>query len=192
MREFEEIINNIKGNRLNIKAKKIAGNFEQIRDIFKRGPTIIHISCHGYFINQKVNIGVEKKKKLGVKAHLDQEKIQMIANDRFTSKFLNHSQKADEPDRGTKILFVSACHSENIADQLAKSFNIPISIYIDNRFQVADLAGIEFASSFYNNLFIGDSVESAFDNAKDSVDYIMRKINVCCCYHSHVAGCKNS
>ena len=59
MREYEMIVEQIKGNRLDIKALKVAGNFETIKDVFKHRPTIIHISCHGEDKEDTFKLGVE-------------------------------------------------------------------------------------------------------------------------------------
>jgi hypothetical protein len=62
-----------------------------------------------------------------------------MAKDRYTAKVLSQSQSEEE---GTKILFVSACHSQRIAELLQDSFRIPIAIYVEKDFQVADETGI--------------------------------------------------
>jgi hypothetical protein len=38
---------------------------------------------------------------------------------------------------------------------LQQKFRVPITIYVSQAFKVNDDAGIEFASIFYKNLFLG-------------------------------------
>jgi hypothetical protein len=55
----------------------------------------------------------------------------MIDTDPHIPKSIPHSKSGEE---GTKILFVSACHSQRIAELLQDTFKIPIAIYVEKDF----------------------------------------------------------
>ena len=82
MYEYESIVKEIKGNRLDIKAMKSVGNFETISEIFKSKPTIIHISCHGEDDEKNFKLFVEEKERLGISYEFGKEEVGEIAKER--------------------------------------------------------------------------------------------------------------
>src|SRR5262249_41375582 len=64
-----------------------------------------------------------------------------------------------------QLVFLSACHSESIAEALAEM--IPCTIGM--RGSITDGAAITFTASFYRGLGFGRSIQEAFDLGKNSL-----------------------
>ena len=65
-------------------------------------------------------------------------------------------------NQGTKILFVSACHSERVTKRLQEVYKIPIGICLKRDYTIGDVSAIEFATTLYDYLFQGYTVNESF------------------------------
>ena len=73
-------------------------------------------------------------------------------------------------ERPTKpqLVFVSACHSESVAEAFVNS-GIPHVIAVSKNDKVLDQASLVFAHQFYTHIVQGQSVEHAFNAARACV-----------------------
>lgn len=119
--------------------KREAATRLSFTQILQEKPTILHISCHGYFdynSRKKKNIfslAFENKDKKGVMEPFDEDKFREILQ----------IQKPDncdltEYESPIKVVFVSACYSEPIAELFKKVMNVPIVIAVHQQTQIED------------------------------------------------------
>ena len=117
-------------------------------------PKMIHISCHGDFDKNKGEHG---------EFYLQFETVGNGISDKFYQSRLK-DLLGDEKNHGIKLAFVSACHSEEIANILSEC-GIPIVIAVNSEFEIADEVCLIFARHLYMQLLMGGTVKAAFENA---------------------------
>ena len=117
-------------------------------------PKIIHISCHGDEENNEFYLQFERfgKKDTGVTEKFrETQLIDLLANDISLE---------------IKLVFVSACQSEKVAEIIKDKCKIPLVVSVRKGCFIDDEICILFSKSFYHNLLQGLSVIEAFDSAK--------------------------
>lgn len=73
------------------------------------------------------------------------------------------------PQVPVKLVFVSACHSESVAEAFV-SVGVPHVIVVSKEAKVLDKKAMEFAKAFYTALFAGHSVAKAFEIGQVQAD----------------------
>ena len=68
----------------------------------------------------------------------------------------------------TKLVFVSACHSESVGSAFAEA-GVPHVVAVSSKEEMLDLASQEFAQAFYTALFAGKTVKAAFEIGQAAV-----------------------
>lgn len=88
---------------------------------------------------------------------------------------------SDAAPQTTQLVFVSSCHSENVANVfLEAGIKHVVAVHSDSL--VVDASATMFAKHFYLSLFSGDTVRTAFEVAKAFVRTMpTQKRGVCCC-----------
>lgn len=73
------------------------------------------------------------------------------------------------PQVPVKLVFVSACHSESVAEAFV-SVGVPHVIVVSKEDKVLDKKAMEFSKAFYTALFAGHSVAKAFEIGQVQAD----------------------
>ena len=134
-----------------IRLRKEAMISDQLSTILNRSSKVIHISCHG---------GWEK-----------QFYLQIEKNIGFDYQLFENCLKSTLSDisyKSLKLVFVSACHSQQIGQAFVNA-NVPLVIAVNSLSLVADSVCVYFSNFFYKNLFSGETPNESFDIAKKEV-----------------------
>ena len=134
-------------------------------------PTILHIICHGEFDRErgKFYLCFEDEGKLARLYSEDLKKILLELNFK------------------TRIIFVNACHSEEVA-QVFYEAGAPCVIAIQSELKIEDVIAQKFSENLYLQLLEGKTIGEAFKNAKAAVNG--KEAHTCCCAHKHKPDCK--
>ena len=149
--EFQKIKMFLESTGKDIRLRKEAMISDQLSTILNRSSKVIHISCHG---------GWEK-----------QFYLQIEKNIGFDYQLFENCLKSTLSDisyKSLKLVFVSACHSQQIGQAFVNA-NVPLVIAVNSLSLVADSVCVYFSNVFYKNLFSGETPNESFDIAKKEV-----------------------
>jgi len=172
--DFEEECNKLieifrsKDRRCNVYFE--IATLEHLVNVLSLNPTILHIICHGEYNKQRGQFYL---------CFEDNGELREVYSENLKG-ILN------QVDLKTKIVFVNACHSEEVA----KVFNeagIPCVIAVQSELKIDDYIAQKFSENFYWQLFEGKSVGEAFRFAKAGA--AGNDVYTCCCAHSHDEDC---
>ena len=140
----------------------------------QRGAQILHISGHGPHAK-----ALEVEDKFGRADRLSAAKIKEAIEKGSASK--KHG--------GLKLVFVSTCHSEWVAQSFCDA-GVPHAVAVHSEVLILDKMATKFASAFYEALIIqNNSVEDAFTNSK--AELLLEATDDCCCSHEgHLPECR--
>ena len=167
----------------NIKVRFEVATMKNLSDIIRKKPKILHISCHGAYKEYKdeSRFFLYFEESDGKLEEMDVQKL---------SRLLKSS--AEEKSQ-IDLVFVSACHSEAVADVFTQA-KVPAVICVHSQTKVLDKAAQEFATEFYKSLMDGKDIKFSFDHAQNYIFAHLdrRKITEmsCCCFHNHKPECK--
>ena len=142
-------------------------------------PKIVHISCHGDYDKKSQQFYLQFEKQGG-----GENGIADNFNQSQLKELLGGAQ-----NHGIELAFVSACHSEEMGKVLLDC-GISAVIAVNAESAIADDICLIFSRNLYMNLLFGQTIESAFDNAKRACKTSGTDCNSCCCGHKHTASCK--
>ena len=143
--------------------------------VIRMNPKILHISCHGSY--------EDNNGKSEFYLHFEDDYGRLF---KFDLENLSELLTPDNEEKAQiEVVFVSACHSEAIAD-VFRAANVPVVICVHSSTQILDEAARKFAKIFYNALLDGKSIQYSFEQAKGVVSVAIDKNGNsfhCCCSH---------
>jgi hypothetical protein len=107
-------------------------NFIKIVD---RNPKILHIICHGQRSESGVSLCFESSEYLG--------ELKLLQRAFF------HEQVRLQKNIAIQVLFINACHSEDVARVFLENTSIPFAIAVESQEKVNDEAAVIFSCNFY-------------------------------------------
>ena len=145
---------------------------ENLVNVLSLSPKILHIICHGEFSkeNNQFYLCFEE----------DGELKELYSSDL--------KDKLAEIKLKTQIVFVNACHSEEVA-RVFQEAGVPCVIAVQSELKIEDHIAQKFSETFYWQLFEGQSINEAFNLARVAVRSA-KDIYTCCCAHSHKEDCE--
>ena len=183
--DFESEINCLvdifQNSEKKITARFEVANLDNISEIIRKKPKILHISSHGsYGLNKEG----ENEFYLNFEDH--QGKL-----DRFNAERLSNLLKSSSDDKSQiEVVFVSACHSEAVA-KVFREAKVPAVICVHSANEVLDEAAQKFSKIFYECLLDGKDLKYSFEQARRVVSSgIDKTVNTCCCTHIHKPECR--
>jgi ABC-type Fe3+/spermidine/putrescine transport system ATPase subunit len=182
--DFESEINCLvdifKSSEKKITARFDVANDDNLNEIIRKRPKILHISCHGAYEE------VEGVSKFFLYFEDQKGKLDKYDIDRLASVL--GGSKNDKPQ--IEVVFVSACYSEPVAEVFRQA-KVPAVICVHSATKILDEAAQKFAKTFYNTLLDGETITGAFNQAKKAVFHGVDKTNThCCCSHNHKPECR--
>ena len=138
--------------------------------VLSQAPLILHIICHGDFSKNNGRFFL---------CFEDDGKLKEVYADNLRKKMIDLKLQ-------TKIVFVNACHSEEVAKVFSEA-GVPCVITVQSDLKIEDGIAQEFSKAFYWQLFDGKSVQEAFDWATRTVSD--HHVYTCCCAHTHKPNC---
>lgn len=145
---------------------------ENLVKVLSSNPVILHILCHGEYDKQKGKFFLCFENSNGELDPIFAEDLKDILG---------------RVNTDIKLVFVNACHSEPVA-RVFTDAGIPCVIAVQSQLQIADAIARKFAQEFYNFIFDGYSIGTAFNNAL--VASKSPESRSCCCGHQHKQTCK--
>ncbi|TNV87968.1 hypothetical protein FGO68_gene6478 [Halteria grandinella] len=160
-------------------AKKPATE-KTLLEAFQKKPKIVHISCHGQRKNEKnaANLRLEDDNQIALEVQFNKQNIEKICD------------SISNNNEGIQLLFINACHSQEVAEYFQEKLHVPVVIAINNQDAIADDAAIEFSRQFYSYLILGYTPKEAHRIAMNFVhaDKYMDKST--CADHAHEPWCE--
>ena len=141
--EHDDIVESLKTCNRQVLLRTRYATVQELAAGVRDGFNILHISCHG----RKDSLLFE-----------DGKSGSHLINGDYLKKLLSLK-------KSFKLVVVSACHSELIAEKLVEA-GVQHVISIRRDTPVLDHAAKVFTAHFYANLFRGDTVQEAFEMAK--------------------------
>ena len=156
------------------------GTIEKLKEVLSKKPKILHIVCHGDIQNRKEHFLYFENDKFDGKAKIVSESA-LIDN-------LRHKEKEI---KNLKLIFINACHSENIGKAFRRLGCTADIIAIQSSEQILDEAARDFAAQFYSEIASKNTVKTAFD-ASISALKGSKRFQYCCCEHNlpHSETCR--
>ena len=128
-------------------------------------PVILHISCHGIVNVKKIHLGgdFEEARENGNYLLFEtyEGKGELISAKQIRKLLEKSQQKLD-------VVIIAACDSEYIGKVFLKNGAKHVICVKQERFMLDDAAS-KFASRFYSNVFQGQDICEAFEEAKSNV-----------------------
>jgi hypothetical protein len=172
--EIAKICNIFENSKKRFNAIFESANELRLKDVLRKMPKVIHISCHGLNPSGAAGYALRFEEK-GKRQDIYEKQL-----DELLGKFEDQLKCID-------LVFLSSCHSE-VAGKLFKKHGAKNVIYIDKNWPVSNTASLDFAISFYQNLVNCKSVRDSFEATKKELDEkekINYKNNIKCCCNSH-------
>jgi len=144
----------LKNSGLEFKVKKCAATPHNLLSLCNKGCNVIHYSGHG--VKGFLAFENHSKSELGNTQFINNEYLQRVL--RTKAGYI-----------GVKLAVVSACHSEK-AGQAFVQAGVPHVIAIKQNNAVHDQAAHNFTETFYEWLFSGNSVNTAYKAALNAVE----------------------
>ena len=145
---------------------------DRLVDVLAKGPSILHIICHGEYSKQEKQFYLCFEGENGELLEFFSENLRSIIEKIEISS--------------VKLVFVNACHSEEVAKVFVQA-GVPCVIAIQSELRIADSVAQKFSQHFYNHIFDGMAIKPAFELAKVAASSM--DLNTCCCAHTHKADC---
>jgi len=114
---------------------------------------VLHFTCHGF---QGGILALEDGS--GQVDELEKEELREMMQ----------GFKGGSATGQTKLVFVSACFSEDIGEVFVQA-GVPHVVAVRREAKVADLVAHEFSIEFHKHLFLGESVQEAFLHAEECI-----------------------
>ena len=168
--ECNKILDALKNKQKHIEAIFEIATYDNLVDVISKKPVILHITCHGEYNS--------KKGKFYLSFEQNAELFKLYSS--------NLKDILEKVEAKMKIVFVNACHSEEVANVFHEAM-VPCVIAIQSELKIQDEVSQKFAEIFYNKIFDGESIKDAFSIAQVSTKSL--DINTCCCAHSHKKHC---
>ena len=179
--EIAKICNIFENSKKSFNAIFESANELRLKDVLRKMPKVIHISCHGLNPSGASGFALRFEEK-GKRQDIYEKQL-----DELLGKFEDQLKCID-------LVFLSSCHSE-VAGKLFKKHGAKNVIYIDKNWPVSNTASLDFAISFYQNLVNCKSVRDSFEATKKELDEkekINYKNNIKCCCNSHSSHRKDT
>lgn len=159
-----------------IKLRIEIATLKNLTEIISNQPTILHFICHGDYSSKRQRFYLAFENDCGELDKCDSERIKKLLKDG------NY--------RDIKIVFVNACHSEEVGRVFLEA-GIPCVIAVQSELKIEDKIAQSFAENFYREIFSERTIKDAFANAINQVQAINdRNVYTCCCAHSHSSNCQ--
>ena len=145
---------------------------DRLVEVLAKGPSILHIICHGEYSKQEKQFYLCFEGENGELLEFYSENLRSIIEKIEISS--------------VKLVFVNACHSEEVAKVFLQA-GVPCVIAIQSELRIADSVAQKFSQHFYNHIFDGMAIKTAFELAKVAASSM--DLNTCCCAHTHKDDC---
>ncbi|CAD8101481.1 unnamed protein product [Paramecium primaurelia] len=143
---------------------------QNLRQVLKYNPKIIHIIAHGENDTNKLNQYLQFENNC-TDDFVYREDLQQI---------MKESKKS--------LLFLACCYAGEIAKNIQQ---YATTIAVDKELKMLDDAGIYYFSSLYENLLSKKTLQTSHEEAKKNVEEQLGDKNFQCCHcHSHREACK--
>lgn len=175
--ELEQFTNIFEKVKKEIRVRIEIANLENIIEVIRKKPKILHLTCHGSFQieNNEEVFALNLEDQLG--------KLYKYSINDFKQLFHIPLSKQEPVD----IIFLSACHSESIANVFLET-QAKCVICVNAKTKILDETAQNFAKKFYQNLLEGKTIQDAFKSSKTIVQ--SENGECCCCSHLHKDYCK--
>ena len=145
--EIKQIMNVLrqsgKKNKFNIRQEWALTKKDLSRILFEYNPDILHISCHGSFDGSLLlEDDLDHSKSVTMKEIVNIFKI----------------CREEETDFNLKLLVISACNSEMLANEISKYVDYVVAM-LDT---ITDESATEFAGQFYEKIVMEKNIKTAF------------------------------
>ena len=148
--------------RLQIRFHRAVATINNLQSVVKFGCTVLHYSGHG---TDDCGLAFEN----GTNS-AEFGSIHFVSNEQL--KGLMH---AAQPTSAIKLVVVSACQGELAGQAFQLGANIPHVVAVRADSEIYDETAIAFLSTFYESLFGGATIQSAFDQARALISADPRK-----------------
>ena len=174
-KERDKLLKAFEIGHINPRMRFSTATLENLREALECNPSIVHISCHGYYQDKEgFVLAFESSKMTGRCDEITKERLYKAIS---------------QCNKGFKIAIVSACFSEAIGDVFLDA-GIECVISIHDQCKILDDAAVTFACSFYKKIFDGKSILKAFEEASSLVESEQSNMQpACCCAHIHKTTC---
>jgi hypothetical protein len=213
-KEILNLVDCFKNTNKKISARFEIANFDNLQEVLRKRPKILHISCQGayeyeenlYLQNDLLQDSRQDLEDYRNKDYKDSnfylyfednigrlDKFNTTKLSKLLNSLTNQNDNNEIQNCGLKLIIISSSHSQEIAEILINTTNIPFIISVHSDTSMFDPLSLKFYKIFYECLFEGKSIEFSFDIAKKIVfaqyDYKNSKIIHCCCFHKHKIDC---
>lgn len=205
-REILNLVDCLKNTNKKISARFEIANLENLKEVLRKNTKILHINCNGsyeYEYNDNLSVSQEKnslEKFQNSNFYLYFEdysgRLYKFKSTEFSNLLnivKNQTEKKENENCGLELIILSTSHSQETAEILLNTTNIPYIITVNSETSVIDPLSQKFYKILYECLFEGKSVEFSFDMAKKIVfaqnENKNSKILNCCCFHKHKPNC---
>jgi len=168
--ECNRLIETLKSQEKHINLYFEIATFTHLVNILSLSPTILHIICHGEFDQERQKFYL---------CFEDEGKLRQLYSEDL-------KKKLTDVDVKTKIVFVNACHSEEVAKVFYEA-GVPCVIAVQSELKIEDTIAQKFSETLYWHLLEGKTIGEAFRHSKAAVSG--ESVYTCCCAHKHKADC---
>jgi len=168
--ECKKVLEILRKKEKNINLYFEIAAIKHLVNVVSLSPSVLHIICHGDF---------DKNRKQFYLCFEDNGELYELYSDELKNKL-------QEINFNTQLVFVNACHSEEVAKVFMEA-GVPCVVAVHSELKIEDTIAQKFSESFYWQLFEGKTIEDAFRHAKASITG--KGVYTCCCAHSHKPGC---
>jgi hypothetical protein len=162
--EMAKLVDIFKNSKKGFNAMFESVNVQKLKEAIREEPKVIHISCHGRDPEDEDGYALKFEER-GKKIYVTENELEEIL---FNLK--DQLMKID-------LVFLSSCHSEVAGNIFAKY--VKNVIYIKKECEISNIASLNFAIYFYQNLIECNSVENSFEFAKKELFEQETKDNKC-------------
>jgi len=173
--ECKDILKSLQAQKKLLNIDIECASADQLSSVLMSHPRLLHVICHGEYAPSLNEYYLEFEN--------SRAELFMLTTSRLEEmlKFQDLSE--------TKLVFINACHSENVARVFLK-YNVNCIIVIESMHKIEDSYARVFSNYFYTQLIEGKTINQAFQNAITQ----LRMVNIdspesCCCSHPHKPEC---
>lgn len=149
---------------------------DQLVKLVLKRPKVLHIICHGDYDSEAKEYYLEFEN--------NRSELYKLSTSRMRAILRNHDLSF------IKLVFVNACHSEEVAKEFLKR-GVDCVIVIRDKHKINDEYARVFSNFLYEGLIQQETINQAFKNAITYLQaYFIDYDESCCCGHSHDVNCE--
>ncbi len=170
-------------------ARVTRASFDKLRKAIEVHPRVIHISCSGGYEMEdgvpKASLYLGSNEQIGVADKYDIDTLQ-----RF---FEGELRETSDSAHRIELLIISSVFAQEFGEAIWRA-GVPSVISIvqaaeDHENNESGDGESAFLRDLYGRLLSGETLESAFDHAKEVSKRAEPNLRLCCCSHVHNEGC---